>query len=464
MKTRSSLLGSCISAIPNLAVLLTLIGIGYWGHTHHWKIPKFSDLIHGNHGSRTVADSHAAPVATNASKSATSDGGTQSSESDSIPTIQFASGDALRKSGITVGHIQERSMDEFVHAYGTVTYDETRLAQLSCRVPGIVWRVEKQLGDTVKKGDILAIYDSNEVGRAKAEVLEADVKSDLANQTLERLTHVGDAVPARTVREAEAEVRMSAVRRFNAQQALLNLGLPISMQAMTGLSDTDLADRLHFLGLPPEVVASLDRDTASANLIPLISPLDGMVIRRNIVTGELADPDQPQFTVADVRKMWLILNVRKEDATGLEIGQTVFFSSTGLPGEVESKLTWIATETDKRTRSVQVRAEIDNVATDDGTGKPTKWRFRAHTFGTGRVQIRQRPVALVVPNSAIQWDGTRHLIFSPQSDGRSFRAIPVKLGVVQDGYTEVLGDVARGQPVVSTGAYLLKSELMGVEN
>jgi len=457
-----------LSAIPNLAVLSLLIGIGYWGHTQHWKIPRFSELFGGSAHSHGPESANA-QLPTNGSTAPPEPAKTESKSPppavDGLPLIQFSSGEAISKSGITMGRVEERRMDEFVTANGTVTYDETRLAQLSCRVSGIVWRVEKQLGETVKKGDILAIFDSNEVGRAKAEVLEADVKGDVAVETLDRLKLAGGAIPAKTLREAEAEIRITRVRRFNAQQALLNLGLPLSMQAMTNLSDRELAERLHFLGLPAEVTSSLDPDTASANLIPLISPLDGMVINRDIVTGEVVDPNEVQFTVADVRKMWLILNVRKEDSTGLEVGQSVYFSTVGLPGEVESKLSWIATETDKRTRSVQARAEVENPILGENASKEGgKWMFRANMYGTARIRTRQRPYALVVPNSAVQWDGSRHLVFSPQSDGKSFRAYPVQLGVMEDGYTEIRSGVVQGQTIVATGSYLLKSELLGVEN
>lgn len=440
-----------LAASINLVVLAGLLGIGYWGHVHHWHVPKFS-VVTGT----TDAHATAAPAA----------GRVPADPFDPLPLIHFPSVEAVEKSGVTLGTVAEQRIDEYMTVNGIVTYDESRLAQLSCRVAGIVWRVEKQLGEAVRKGDILAIIDSSEVGRAKAEFLEADVNSDLAVKTLDRLRTAGNVVSERTLREAEADVRRTKVHRFNAQQALINLGLPISIPATAQFSETELIDYVHFLGLPPEVVASLDRETASANLIPLVSPLDGTVIDREIVTGEVVKPDQMQFIVADLRRMWLVLNVRKEDAAGLDVGQPVFFSTSGLPGEIESRLTWIASELDTRTRSVQVRAEVANHALDgddSGTNAP-QWQFRANMFGTGRIRIRQRPNALVVPSTAVQWNGQQHLVFIPEEDGVSFRACPVKPGVTQDGFTEVHGGIVHGQSVVVTGGYLLKSELLGVEH
>lgn len=469
----SPIIEKCLAAIPNLLVLSLLVGIGFWGHSQHWRIPKFSILTGSAEANSEGNAQLSEPVRPNEKAeelppAQKNDAGRAApvKPRDGMPLIRFPSGEALSKSGVTIGRVEERPADEYITSYGIVTYDETRLAQLSSRVAGIVWSVEKQLGEWVKKGDILAIIDSQDVGQAKARFLEADAASDLATKTLERLKLASQSIPEQRLREAEAEVRMAKVRRFNAQQTLINLGLPISLQATTRLGDDELAQHLHFLGLPDELVSSLNPETASANLYPLISPFEGMVIRRDVVKGEMVEPNETQFVVADVRRMWLILNVRKEDAADLEVGQSVSFSSTGSPYEVESRLTWIATEMDKRTRSVQVRAEVDNRPNDDFDegGVAGKRRFRANMFGTGRIRIRQRPYALTVPSSAVQWDGKQHLVFSPLGDGTSFRACPVQLGVVRDGFTEIRDGVALGQQIVSSGSYLLKSELVGVAN
>src|SRR5439155_16166333 len=85
--------------------------------------------------------------------------------------IQFASKEALEKAGIDVEPVWEAPMVEFIAANGEVTYDQTRVARLSARVPGTVWRVTKQLGERVHQGDLLALVDAVEVGRAKAEFL-----------------------------------------------------------------------------------------------------------------------------------------------------------------------------------------------------------------------------------------------------------------------------------------------------
>ena len=65
----------------------------------------------------------------------------------------------------------------------------------------------------------------------------------------------------------------------------------------------------------------------------------------------------------------------------------------------------------------------------------------------------------MVPSSAIQWDGRRHLVFVPLPDGRGFQPRAVALGVSREGQTEVVQGIAPGEAVVSAGSYVLKSEM-----
>ena len=87
---------------------------------------------------------------------------------------------------------------------------------------------------------------------------------------------------------------------------------------------------------------------------------------------------------------WILLEVRKEDAGRLAIGQQMLFSTVGLQDEVESKVTWISTEVDEKTRTVQVRAEVLNPQVREGaTGYDGQRLLRANSFGSGRLRVHQ---------------------------------------------------------------------------
>ena len=335
-------LGKAARWLPNLIVFAALGGIGWWGHAHHWTLPRFSELFAGAEATPEPTPPEKPPA--------------RAATSPRLPTIEFSSAEAAKECGIETSAAFERSIDDVVAANGVVGYDETRLAQLSTRVPGFVWRVEKRLGDTVVPGDVLMIVDSADVGDAKAMLLEAAVVYNAKSKLVERLEGIQGLVAGRKLREAMAAREVSRAQRFNAFQRLVNLGFALRLEDIADLPTNELADRLHLLGLTPSLAAGTD----SANLIPLRAPFEGVVTNCEVVRGEAVDPGQPQYVVADMRRMWINLGVREEDSAKLSIGTAVLFNGEGGALPVNGTLTWIGTEIDPRRRTVQARAEVDN--------------------------------------------------------------------------------------------------------
>src|SRR5262249_36931882 len=155
--------------------------------------------------------------------------------------------------------------------------------------------------------------EAPEVGKAKAEFVQALALAEIRTKTLESLRAAGDSVPARQVQEAESAQREARVRLLVARQALVNLGLPVRVEDFKGLAVEEVARRVQVLGLPDDVVKGLDPDVTTANLLPVRSPLDGVVVAREVVLGEGAEAFKTLFVVADTRRMWLTLRVPLKD-------------------------------------------------------------------------------------------------------------------------------------------------------
>ena len=360
--------------------------------------------------------------------------------------VQFASGDAVRKAGVELGQVVERAMSASLTANAEVNYNNTRLAQISSAVAGKVWRVEKEVGQLVRQGEVIALVDSVEVGRAKAEYLQAAAALDLKSKTLNRLRQSSES-GLRTIaelQEADAAVTDADIRVFNARQALINLGLAIDPK------ETPTQENVKFLGLPKELAQRLDPNTTSANLVPLTAPFDGTVIERHAVAGEVVDPSKALFVIADTTKMWVTADISLADARRIALGQPVTFRADGARDESASGvITWISTAVDDQTRTVKVRADIDNA---DG-------RMLAHTFGKAAITIRQTPTAIAVPSEAIQWEGCCNVAFVRLTDD-IFQTRKVKLGATVNGYTEVLIGLLPGEVVATSGSHVLKSEIL----
>jgi len=506
---RPSILGRIAQMVPTLLVMGMLAGLGYFGHHYGWKIPKFSELtgsgevvptdwceehgvpesicvecdpyllpagpdygwceVHGVHNCPLehpdVAQLKEIPVIETADLERAARALSLMPRHENDPTckiyksrIQFASIESVRQAGVDVELVERRPISEWVEGNGEIIYDQTRLAELSARVPGTVTRVFKNIGDLVREGDILAVVDAMEVGRVKSDFVKALVAEDLANQTVNRFKGlVSGVVAGRQIIAAEAALAQAQADVLSSEQALANLGLPIDAARLRGLTKKEVWDRLRFLGLPDELASQFFSQTSTANLLPVRSPIEGVVIDRQAVAGEVVDSTRTLFRVADPSRMWLTLNVPLEEAHHLSLRQTVRFTPDGSASELTGQLAWISTAADRQTRMVQVRADLPN---------PDR-QLRDETFGTGRVILREETDAIVVPAEAIHWEGCCHIVFvrdknyftTPESP-KVFHVRSVRVGAIQNGFREIIAGVLPDEVVATQGSDVLRSQLL----
>jgi cobalt-zinc-cadmium efflux system membrane fusion protein len=368
--------------------------------------------------------------------------------------LQFASLVAMQKAGVGVGAVSVGAVSESVSAPGEITFDPTRVARLSSRLPGSVWRVEKQIGDRVQAGELLALVEAADVGKSKSEFLRALLQVQLKARTLAGLKDSA-GVAERSIVEAQAALDEAQIQLVTARQALVNLGFSVNADELRGLTPEEAARRVQFLGLSESVIRSLDPRTSTVNLLPLRAPLDGMVVSREVVPGEMADATKVLFVVADPSRMWLTLQVRLEDVRRLKLGLPVRFTPDG-EAMLEGKVEWISTAADEKTRTVKVRTQLDNAA----------GRLRARTFGTGTILLREEKQAIVVPAEALHWEGCCHVVFVRDRNFESddapkvFHVRKVVPGAKDEKEVEIIAGVLPGEVVATLGSGVLRSELL----
>jgi multidrug efflux pump subunit AcrA (membrane-fusion protein) len=319
-----------------------------------------------------------------------------------------------------------------------------------------MWRVERNVGDSVRKGDLVALMDAAQVGQVKAELLEAAAQFNLHDQAVVRLAELDDIVAGRRLQEAVASRDESEASLRKAVQILANLGLPITLDEVRGKSATEISDHLHFLGLPPEQVNELDLRRTTDNLIPIFSPRDGVIVERDVVEGEVIDTTRTLFTIVDNRRMWLLLDVPLEEARYVQVGQPIICRPDGGTSEHSGPITWISPHVDPETRTVKVRAELAN---DQGD-------LRDESFGTGRIVLRKESGAIVVPSEAIHWEGccwvafVRDKNYLAEGSYKVFHTRMVRPGVANGDKTEVIAGLLPGEVVVTDGSGVLRAELL----
>ncbi len=374
--------------------------------------------------------------------------------------IQFASLQSVDKAGVDIAVAEVRPITEAIVTNGEVLYDQTRMAHLASRVSGNVSHVEKQVGDRVRKGDVLALIDAAEVGKAKSELLQSIAQVRLKQTNLDRLRPLANdgTLPVRQFREAEAALQEAKIRLLSAQQTLSNLGLVVRIEDFVNVEIERIAERIQFLGLPATLIESLSGESTTSNLFPLRTPLDGVVVERKVVAGEVVDATATIFTIADVDRMFLALSVRQEEAKYISLGQTVLFRPGDGKDEPEIKgaVDWISTAADEQTRTVKIRASLPNVT----------YGLRANVFGTGRIVLREEPKAVVVPNEAVHWDGCCNVVFVRDKNflqegaPKYFHIRKVRLGCKDENNTEIIVGLLPGEVIACKNSVVLEAQLL----
>lgn len=342
--------------------------------------------------------------------------------------VQFLSAQIARDAGLGYATAQEQSVPLALTCTAEVEFDRNRYAHVSARAAGVVRSVLRDLGDQVAAGDPLAVITSTELGAAKAELLQARTLVELweRNNAREQRLLEQRVSTERDLLQAETELAKSRVSVSGATQRLRNLGL----------TDAEIA----------QVCSS--RDTSSSLVVT--APFAGTVVARDAVVGEVVGTARPLFGVADTSTVWAMLDVQEADVRRVRVGQSVVLSVEGLQGEAfAGRLTWVSAELDRRTRTLEARAEVRN---PDGV-------LRAGMFGRAIVQTSGPEPRLVVPRDAVQWEGCCNVVFVRQND-RLFEPRKVRLGPEAGQQWVVESGLRPGETVVTTGSFLLKTEIL----
>jgi len=192
------------------------------------------------------------------------------------------------------------------------------------------------------------------------------------------------------------------------------------------------------------------RDEDTGTLHRVVAPFPGIVVDRAAVVGEVVDPSAPLFSVADVSRMWALVDVYETEAREIRVGQPVVVRADALPGEAfAGRINWVSSAVDPRTRTLRVRAELEN----------PEGRLKANMFAEAAVSVRETAPAVVVPKAAVQWEGCCNVVFVRESD-TVFSPHKVLLGADTGTVYEVLSGLDAGEKVVTQGSFLLKTELL----
>jgi cobalt-zinc-cadmium efflux system membrane fusion protein len=331
-----------------------------------------------------------------------------------------------RELGIEVAVAEPGSLKNQLALSGTIALNTDRLVHLVPRIPGIVRDVRKNLGDTVRTGEVVAVLDSRELAEAKAAYLAAGERLTLADDTFQREKDLWEKKisPAEDYINAKQKLAEARIERRLAKQMLLALGFS--------------EGALKQLATQPDT---------SFTRYEVVAPVAGTVIEKHLTVGETVKDDTEAFSIADLEMVWANLNASPSDLSLVKQGQRVRISSgAGLP-EAEGKVSYIGSTVSEETRTVLVRVELPN---PDGGLRPG-------LFVTAILAAGEAPAAVIIPQAAIQTIEGKSSVFVQTPEGFAPRVIT--LGQASDTHVEVTDGLAVGEHYAATETFLLKADL-----
>ena len=339
------------------------------------------------------------------------------------PTLVTVQADFLKR--IAVAAAGEGDAVETLRVPARVEVDERLVARIGAAVTGRVTQIHAGLGQRVRRGEVLASLHSTELSAAQLTYLKALSQESLQRRAVERakLLFASDVIGAAELQKRESELA----------------------QAQAELQASH--DQLSVLGMTENAIRRLAAERTVHSLSSVTATLDGTVIERKLTQGQVVQPADALYTVADLSHVWLVAEVPEQQADMVKKGEAAQAEIAALGGKrIEGKLIFVSDTIKPDTRTVTVRMDVANA---DRSIKP---EMLASMLIQGQAQRR-----LVVPAAAVVRDENRDYVFV-QVEPNRFQLRPVTLGQENNGFVPVLDGLRQGEMIVTEGAFHLNNE------
>ncbi len=301
---------------------------------------------------------------------------------------------------------------------GEIQFNEDRTAHVVPSLAGIVQGVPANLGQAVKKGQVLAVISSTGLSEQRSELFAAQKRLALAKITFEREKKLWQ-------------------EKISAEQDYL--------QAQQVLQETEIA-----VQNARQKLAAVGADAGKAgafNRYEIRAPFDGVVVEKHISLGEAVREDTNVFTLSDLSTVWANIAVPAKDLNAVRVGEKVTVKASAFDSTATGTVAYVGSLLGVQTRTASARVTLAN---PQGTWRPGL--FVNVEIVSNEVQV---PVAVAV--DALQTMNDKPVIFVKVADG--FVAQEVTTGRSDGKHIEIVKGLKAGSEYAASGSFVIKSEL-----
>jgi RND family efflux transporter MFP subunit len=397
--------------------------------------------------------------------------------------------------------IEKRALTIPLHVTGKIEPDLGKEVDVTSRISGRVKAIRVAPGQEVKRGQIMALLDSQEISDLQAELIEAKAKHDIAKAHEEREKMIYDELLVRPKALIEAQTQFDAAKvqkelaetEFKRQEGLYKEKISpqkdyLAAKALSATANANyeqariayerekamfknkamlrkdlqlaeaetarerqhfntLRQRLEFLGADTSFLSDVLKKGLISGMVRIIAPESGVVSHHDVAVGELVHPDKSMFKVTDLTMVVVKADLPEVDVSRVRLGGNVKVKVTSYPNEdFSATISYIAEHVNPETRTVSVRARLDN----------RRRLFKLQMFAEIDLEGVSREL-LACPKSAVQELEGKTVVFVKKEGGYEERL--VKLGVDSEKYYEVVSGLSAGEEIVTQGSLMLKTEL-----
>jgi membrane fusion protein, heavy metal efflux system len=308
---------------------------------------------------------------------------------------------------------------------GRIEANERQVTRIGASVTGRVTDLLVEVGDRIKAGQPLARVASPELTQAQMAFLRAHSNAGLAERAVDRARQLfqADVIGAAELQRRESE-------------------LSVARAEMRALSD-----QLKLLGISGAPLEALRDQGALQSHAPILATQSGVLLERKISNGQVVQPGDHLFTVADLGNVWVSGALPEQTARSVRMGQQVDIEVPALGNrQLSGRIIYVGDAVSPETRTVPFRTQVDNLSRD----------LKPQMLATMRIR-GEATSELVVPQDAVIRESDRDHVYLKVGEG-TFRFTPVELAPAHDELRPVRKGVKLGDPVVVQGAFHLHNE------